>query len=166
MSSSPIIPRAREVQKLMRTLSKELFLAWRQEIGQRLRDLEFEGEITRQDIVISEAVWRLPNTEVRKALSRLQDELQSAGYEYEFRFKDVDVGWILFYSIELPEREDSDDEDVEEEMGEKEEGYNYNYGHVHTEEEEEEEIEEIDRGGRWVEDTFCPIHGVSDVSDG
>jgi len=94
------------------------------EIGQRLRDLELEGEITKDDIDVSDAVWRLPNTEVRKALSKLQDLLEEAGYEYEFRFQDIDnINWILFYSIELPEREDTDDEDEEEEDEEEEEQY-------------------------------------------
>jgi hypothetical protein len=113
---TPLIPPANVVQKLMRKLSAELFRAWRKEIGQRLRDLELEGEITKDDIDVSDAVWRLPNTEVRKALSKLQDLLEEAGYEYEFRFQDIDnINWILFYSIELPEREDTDDEDEDEE---------------------------------------------------
>ena len=110
-STSSVIPLASDVQRIMRKLSDELFTAWRDEIAQRLRDLEFSGYISKGNIQVSDAVWRLPNTEVRKALGRLQKLLADAGYEYEFRFQDVDeVNWILFYSVDLPEREDSDSE--------------------------------------------------------
>lgn len=113
--SESIIPLAGDVQKIMKQLSTELYKAWRNEIGRRLRDLEFQGAITREDLTVSESVWRLPNTEVTKALSRLQKNLREAGYSYEFRFQDVDdPNWFLSYIIELPEREESDeDDDVE-----------------------------------------------------
>ncbi len=110
-TNTNIIPLAGDVQKIMKQLSTELYKAWRNEIGKRLRDLEFQGEITRQDLTVSESVWRLPNTEVRKALSRLQKNLREAGYSYEFRFQDVDDNnWFLSYLIELPEREESDED--------------------------------------------------------
>ncbi len=112
-ASQSNIPLAQDVQRLMKKLSEDLYRAWREEIGQRLRDLEFQGEITKHDLSVPNSVWRLPNTEVRKALSKLQINLKDAGYSYEFRFQDVDdTNWILSYVIDLPEREESDEEDI------------------------------------------------------
>ncbi len=113
-NASNSIPLAKDVQTLMKKLSGDLYRAWRQEVGERLRNLEFQGEITKHDLNVPDSVWRLPNTEVRKALSKLQTNLQDAGYSYEFRFQDVDdANWILSYVIDLPEREESDDEGLE-----------------------------------------------------
>jgi DNA-binding Lrp family transcriptional regulator len=104
------IPSVVEIQKAMRKLSIQLYHAWRAELRERLLNLEFDGYITKEDIEVDPGVWRLPNNEVRFALSKLQDELDHQGYEYEFKFDDVDdVYWIMFYSIELPDELDDMD---------------------------------------------------------
>jgi hypothetical protein len=101
------IPSVLEVKNIMRRLSEELYEAWKLEIADRLRNLEFEGCICKEHIVVSDAVWRLPNDEVRYALCKLEEELRFLGYDYEFKFNDVDdVHWVMFYSVSLPERDE------------------------------------------------------------
>lgn len=105
------IPSVVEVRKIMRSLSESLYEAWKEEIADRLRHLEFEGCICREHILVPNEVWRLPNDEVRYALCKLEEDLRSLGYDYEFKFNDVDdVHWVMFYSITLPERDEYDSE--------------------------------------------------------
>ena len=99
------LPTIKELRRTMRKLSVQLYHAWKQELRSRLLDLEFEGYIAKDHINVHPAVWRLPNDEVRYALSLLQDDLENNNYEFDFRFDDVDeVNWVMFYAIELPER--------------------------------------------------------------
>jgi len=108
------IPSVSQVRKTMRQLSNQLYIAWKKELCTRILDFEFEGYIAQDHIDINPAVWRLPNDEVGYALSKIQDDLDKLGYEYEFKFDDVDdVSWIMFYCIELPDRIEDPDEDVE-----------------------------------------------------
>lgn len=106
------IPSLDEMKKIMRSLAEVLYETWKQEIGARLRNLEFDGYITKEHIDVPEAVWRLPNDEVRYALCKLEEDIYSLGYDYEFKFDDVDdVYWIMFYSITMPERDDALEEE-------------------------------------------------------
>lgn len=106
-SSPGTIPSINEMKKIMRSLSESLYSAWKAEIGERLRDLEFDGYISKEHIDVPDAVWRLPNDEVRYALCKLEEELESLGYDYEFKFDGVDdVHWLMYYSVVLPDRDD------------------------------------------------------------
>ncbi|KAJ3038954.1 hypothetical protein HDV00_012784 [Rhizophlyctis rosea] len=102
----------------MRDLSDQLYLAWKGEMAKRITDLDFEGFISKDDVRVQSSAWRLPNEGVRRALYKLQEDLDILGYEYDFRFEHVsDTDWVLFYAIELPERDEdglSDDDDEEE----------------------------------------------------
>jgi len=107
------LPTVAELRSIMRDLAEGLYLAWLDVISNRLRHLEFEGFVTKDDVQVPMEVWRLPNDEVRYALCKLEDELQSLGYDYEFRFDNVDdASWIMFYTISLPDREDPGGNDV------------------------------------------------------
>ena len=104
------IPSVYEMKRIMRNLSEKLYEEWKKEIAERLRHLEFDGCICREHITVPDEVWRLPNDEVRYALCKLEEDLRSLGYDYEFKFNDVDdVHWVMFYSVSLPEREDDYD---------------------------------------------------------
>jgi len=111
-TSSICIPSVADMRKMMRDLSESLYEAWKIEISDRMKHLEFEGYITRDHLQLPSTVWRLPNDEVRYALCKLEEDLARHGYDYEFRFDDVDdVNWVMFYSIQLPERDEEDDDD-------------------------------------------------------
>ena len=110
--ASVSIPSVADMRKIMRDLSESLYEAWKIEISDRMKHLEFEGYITRDHLQLPSTVWRLPNDEVRYALCKLEEDLARHGYDYEFRFDDVDdVNWVMFYSIQLPERDEEDDDD-------------------------------------------------------
>jgi hypothetical protein len=106
------LPSVSQVRKIMRSLAITLYEAWKAEISDRLLHLEFEGFITKDNIQIPSAVWRLPNPEVRYALCKLEDDLERLGYDYDFKFDDVDdVNWTMFYSIALPDGYDVEEDE-------------------------------------------------------
>ena len=116
------IPTVAEIKKNMSRLSNILYNAWSKELRLRLLDLEFSGVIQRDHVRVPSSVWRLPNNEIRKALSKLQQDLEKEGYEYVFRFDDVnEVEWMMFYSIELPESDTESISDVDFECEDSEE---------------------------------------------
>jgi hypothetical protein len=106
------IPSLSELKQIMEGHSNDLYEAWRRELGTRLRSLEFEGFINNDDVNLSNTVYRLPNDQLRKAICRLESDLEKLGYDYDFRFEDVGFNWVLFYHVLLPERdEDETDKD-------------------------------------------------------
>lgn len=112
MKSSKRLPSVKDVRRTMRNLAMELYSVWRRELRDRILNLEFEGYIAKDHINVNSAVWRLPNSEIRFALDMLKSELDNLGYDYEFKFEDVDdVTFILLYSITLPEEDEEDEED-------------------------------------------------------
>lgn len=113
------LPSVSQVRKIMRSLATTLYEAWKAEISDRLLHLEFEGFITKDNIQVPSAVWRLPNPEVRYALCKLEDDLERLGYDYDFKFDDVDeVNWTMFYSIALPDVEEDEQDEQDEQDGE------------------------------------------------
>jgi hypothetical protein len=98
------IPSVSQIKGMMRTLSEILYTAWKSEIANRLLHLEFAGIITRDNIGVPSTVWRLPNAEVRYALCKLEQDLQNLGYDYDFKFDEVnELNWTMYYSIMLPD---------------------------------------------------------------
>jgi hypothetical protein len=95
-----------------------LYTAWKNEIIHRLESFELIGVITMNDLFESSrdcrVYSRLPNSYVKSALSKLQDELDFLGYDYSFKFEDVleHEKWCLFYELELPEDSENEDNDI------------------------------------------------------
>lgn len=111
MSSQKELPTVLELSKLLKNLSNILYVAWRKELRERILNLELEGYISKDHINVPSSVWRLPNDNIRYALGKLKTELDNLGYDYEFKFDEVDeVNWVMWYSLVLPEDEDKDDE--------------------------------------------------------
>ena len=107
------IPSSKQVKKRMRELSIELYEAWKSEICDRLLNLEFTGYIAKDHLDLPSAVWRLPNSEIIYALNKLKDDLEHLGYDYEFKFDDIDeVDFIVLYNISM-ENTEEDDESVD-----------------------------------------------------
>lgn len=114
-------PSVLDVRKKMRMLSLQLYRSWRKELALRLLNLELEGYIAQDHVMVSSAVWRLPNDEIRYALNRLQQDLQDKGFkDYQFKFDRVDeTSFVMLYKIDIPELEDElDDDELESEMKE------------------------------------------------
>ncbi len=113
MKSSKQLPSVTDVRKTMRRLSLVLYDAWKRELRDRILNLEFDGYIAKDHINVPSAVWRLPNSEITYALNRLKRDLQELGYDYEFKFDDVDdVTFIVLYVISLPETTEDEDESL------------------------------------------------------
>lgn len=104
------IPTIIELKKIMRSHSECLYTSWKHVIANRLVNLEFDGYISKNHIQVHDAVWRLPNDEIRYALCKLEEDFEKLGYDYEFKFDDVDdTHWIMYYSITLPDIVEEDD---------------------------------------------------------
>lgn len=118
------IPSVADVRNVIQHLTDILYSAWRCELSSRIRNLELIGYIAPNHIDVPNAVWRLPNEGFNNALRKIQEELDNLGYEFEFKFEqlDDDVHWILCYSIDLPKREEDDEDDEEEEESDVENG--------------------------------------------
>ena len=113
--TTSLIPSAAELRAFMQEYARQLCDEWKREIGTRLLELEFEGFISRKEISVSDAAYRLPNAQLRYALGLLEEELEKLGYDYEFRFEDVDsADWVLCYSVTLPEDESEESDETEE----------------------------------------------------
>src|SRR3954469_10781431 len=108
------IPSVAELVSIMEKYSNDLYTEWRRELGVRLRELEFEGYISKDQINVNDVVYRLPNEHLRKAVCNLESDFESLGYDYDFRFEDVGLNFVLFYRVILPERDDVHEEGEEE----------------------------------------------------
>ena len=107
--TSDNLPTLLELKKRMKSASDDLFFYWRQNLSDNIKNLQMKGFLVTENIVHCQ----LPNKYVRTALCRIQDELDTLGYDYKFRFDDVEVDkkLVLCFEIELPE--DDDDTDTE-----------------------------------------------------
>jgi hypothetical protein len=103
------IPSVTELTNIMEKYSQDLYNECKRELGIRLRNLEFEGYISKNDINVSDIVYRLPNPYLNKAICNLKIELERLGYDYDFRFENIELNWVLFYHIVLPDREEEND---------------------------------------------------------
>lgn len=99
-----VLPSSLHIKKLMTEVVDELYSIWKQEMSERLNNLELKGEIYIQNISVSKMAARLPNNFLRFALDRLENDLLENGFECQFKFDDVDSeNWCLSYRIELSE---------------------------------------------------------------
>lgn len=104
-----LLPSNEELYNICKNNANLLYTAWKKELAYRIHNLEFCGIIDSSHINVSSVVWRLPNNFIRDALRKLEDELEKLGYDYEFKFGDVqDSNFILYYEIDPPECDDDE----------------------------------------------------------
>lgn len=107
MSSELLLPNAIEIKSLMNTLTEDLYNSWKREMSSRLNNLILHGKIYILNLDCSDincTVSRLPNNYLRIALGKLENDLQQAGFETQFKFDHVEEeNWSLNYEIEFPD---------------------------------------------------------------
>ncbi|KAJ3228631.1 hypothetical protein HDU81_006021 [Chytriomyces hyalinus] len=124
-SGSIVLPTIDFLQNKMQDMSFVLYRAWKQVICIRLKNLELEGDIEDRDIEVPNCVWKLPNAYIRSALRKLENDLDTLGYEYEFRFDVDELRFSMHYHIEIPE-----DSNIQKEMKMDKANNDANYKHL------------------------------------